>query len=90
MADVGGILKGIMLAIYAMFSLDKEQCKGRWTEPDFQGKYQWLFYFSDFVSDCHRHGQDAGVKLGRNPPEPGSPTYDLGSTTCNTSSTTSK
>jgi len=32
----------------------------------------------------------AGVKLGRSPPEPGSPTYDLGSTTCNRSSTTSK
>jgi len=31
-----------------------------------------------------------GVKLGRSPPEPGSPTYDLGSTTCNRSSTTSK
>jgi len=61
MADVGGILKGIMLAIYAMFSLDKEQCNGLWTEPDFQGKYQWLFYFLDFVSDCHRHGQDGAA-----------------------------
>jgi len=33
---------------------------------------------------------ETGVKLGRSPPEPGSPTYDLGSATCNRSSTISK
>jgi len=32
----------------------------------------------------------AGVKLGRSPPEPSSPTYDFGSATCSRSSTTSK
>jgi len=39
MVDVASIFRDIWLVIYSIIAVDKEQCGGEWTLPNFPGKY---------------------------------------------------